>query len=282
MPLYITNFPLSSLINYIQTEVGVSFEELDIVSFEPGDEEGLKERLRKGSPIEPYLFAARWEGPPPEEFRLSTFCQAYLSVPSLTSWKSVKAKILELKEGIEILEQTVGKDEQGPITLAQYMFEPSAYQYFRAKFGKFHDKMAMETHRLLIKRTAQCHALTTNQLKQDYETNTSSFLHFLRSCIGTPEGTQFLSKQTESDIYPLVVGVGGKPPLIYSFVESWPYLYSRLALLENRILEGGCSPKWMTVLFHQWWVMSGISSPPTLENDKQLEDLLYGTLQEWG
>lgn len=282
MPLYLTNFPLSSLINYIQTEAGIEFEELDIVSFEPGDEETLKERLRKGSPVEPYLFTARWEGPPPQDFRLSTFCQAYLSVSNLNSWRSAKAKILELKEGIEILEQAVGRDEQGAITLAQYMFEPSAYQYFKSKFGKFHDKMAMETHRLLIKRTAQSHALNINQLKEDYESNQPSFLQFLRNCIGTPEGTEFLSKQAETDIYPLVVGVGGKPPLIYSFVESWPYLYSRLALLENRILEGGCSPKWMTVLFHQWWVMSGISSAPTLENDKQLEDLLYGSVQKWG
>lgn len=280
MPLSLTNFPLSSLINYLQVESKLEFEQVDLVTIEPGDEDHLKGLLRKGSPVEPYAFAAYWEGPPPEALRFNAFCQAYLSVSSLNSWKGVKAKILELKEGIEILDKIVGQDEEGAIKLSDYMFEPTAYQYFKKKFGKFHDKMSMETHRLLIQRTSQPNAITVNQLKEDYEHFDQPSVFLLKHCIGTPEGTQFLAKRSEQEIYPLVVGVGGRPPLIYSFVESWPYLYSRLALLENRILEGNCSPKWLTVLFHQWWVMSGISSPPNLVKDQELEDLLYGTLYE--
>lgn len=280
MPLTLTDFPLSSLINYLQVEVKVGAEELDLVTIEPGDEAHLKELLKKGSPVKPYAFAGYWEGPPPEGLRFNTFCQAYLSVSNLKSWKAIRARILELKEGIEILDKVVGQDEQGPIKLSDYMFEPTAYQYFKKKFGKFHDKMSKETHRLLIKRTSQPNAITVNQLKQEYEYVTQSSIFWLKSCIGTAEGTRFLSKRTEQEVYPLVVGVGSKPPLIYSFVENWPYLYSRLARLETRILEGNCSPKWLTVLFHQWWIMSGISSPPSLIHDQQLEDLLYGTLYE--
>lgn len=268
MALSVTARPLSLVIH----DVSRMSPELEVIPLE--DPQDIRALCAGGNPIKPRVWVGRWEGEVPDNLVNSPFSQGYLSVVSTSSWRGTYewVEYYDPKPEPGALNQEIGKVDDRPITLKEYLFREDGYEYFWERFKNHPIRREAEVTILMLLRKSQG-PFSESDLKSRYELNPPRYIEALRYNIGTPKGTELLIKIGDNEVYPLVIDIKG-PCLFTSALQRHPHFISYLALLQNRILQGGINPRIMTILFHQWLVMVGLGNRPSYEQQVQLQELL--------